>query len=137
MIIVDASVVAFLLIEGEMTESARELYRMDPEWVTPPILNHEMLSILGHLGAEEQSSHSVEEIWRDVRALLGPRQQVPDPVGSLRLAIKLGISGYEAQYLFLAEHLDLPMLTLEQRLLEAAPERAITPEGYLVTHRGG
>jgi len=143
MIVVDASVVAYLLIEGELTEVVRELYQVDPEWLTPPILNHEILSILAAVGAEEQSPHSVEIIWRDARALLGARQQVPDPVNSLRLAVELGISSYDAQYLSLAQQLKLPLITGDARLLEVARSRAaaqiapiLTPAGYLESRLG-
>ena len=142
-IVVDASVVAYLLIEGELTDVARELYRVDSDWVTPPILNHEILSILAAVGTEEQSSHSVEVIWRDVRALLGTRQQVPDPVNSLRLAVEFGISGFDAQYLSLAQQLNLPLITGDARLIEATRGRmgtqiapVLTPGDYLRARTG-
>lgn len=131
MIVADSSVVAFLMIEGELTDAVRELHRIDPDWITPPILNHEMLNILAAVGAAEKSSGAMEVIWRDVRALLASRQQVPDPVRSLRLAVELGISGNEAQYLCLAESLGLPLITQEERLLRSAPERAVGVLDYL------
>lgn len=51
MIVVDATVVPFLFLEGELTEEVRDLHALDPGWVTPPILNHEMLHLLARLGA--------------------------------------------------------------------------------------
>jgi len=131
MIVVDASVVAFLLIDGELTDAVRELHRIDPDWVTPPILNHEMLNILAAVGSAEGSSEAMEPIWRHVRALVASRQQVPDPVRSLRLGVELGISGNEAQYLCLAESLGLPLITQEKSLLQAAPKRAVSVHDYL------
>jgi predicted nucleic acid-binding protein len=131
MIVVDASVVAFLLIDGELTTAVRELHRVDSDWVTPPILNHEMLNILAVIGSAEESSAAMEGVWRDVRALVATRQQVPDPVRSLRLAVELGISGNEAQYLCLADSLGAPLVTQEKNLLQAAPNRAISVLDYL------
>lgn len=131
MIVVDASVVAFLMIEGELTDAVRELHRIDPDWVTPPILNHEILNILAAVGSAEKSSLAMEVVWRDVRALVATRQQVPDPVRSLRLAVELGVSGDEAQYLCLADTLGLPLVTQEESLLRAAPKRAVGVVDYL------
>ena len=131
MIVVDASVVAFLLIDGELTDAVRELHRIDPDWVTPPILNHEMLNILAAVGSAEGNSAAMEGVWRDVRALVASRQQVPDPVRSLRLGVELGISGNEAQYLCLADSLGLPLITQERNLLQAAPQRAVSVLDYL------
>ncbi len=131
MIVVDASVVAFLLIDGELTDAVRELHRINPDWVTPPILNHEMLNILAAVGSAEGNSAAMEGVWRDVRALVASRQQVPDPVRSLRLGVELGISGNEAQYLCLADSLGLPLITQEKNLLQAAPQRAVSVLDYL------
>jgi predicted nucleic acid-binding protein len=139
MIVVDASVVSFLLIEGELTDAARALHALDPEWITPPILNHEMLTILAALGGAEgraDQADQVERIWRDVRNLAGPRQQIPDPVRSMRLAVKLGIPGHQAQYLCLADSLNLALITEEEDLLRAAPDRAMTIIDYLERRSG-
>jgi predicted nucleic acid-binding protein len=135
MIVVDASVVAFLFIEGEESGTVRKLYQADPEWVTPPIMNHEMLAILAAVGATEGDSSAVETIWREVRGLLGARQQIPDPVRSLRLAVEWGLSGYDAQYLALATQLRLPLLSCDGRLLDAVPGKVVTPESYLAILR--
>jgi predicted nucleic acid-binding protein len=136
MIVVDASVVAFLFIDGEESGTIRKLYQWDPEWVTPPILNHEMLTILAAVGSAEGDSSAVEGIWREVRGVLGSRQQIPDPVRSLRLAVELGLSGYDAQYLALAAQLHLPLVSCERRLLEALPGRVVSPERYLAGSTG-
>jgi predicted nucleic acid-binding protein len=131
MIVVDSSVISFLFLEGELTESVKELHRIDSEWITPPILNHEMLNILAVVGTADQAVAPMEEIWRDIRALLGPRQQVPDPLRSLHLAIELEISGYEAQYVALAQQLNMPLVTEEQRLLEQLPDLCLSIEEAL------
>ncbi len=131
MIVVDSSVISFLFLEGELTESVKELHRIDSEWITPPILNHEMLNILAVVGTADQAVAPMEEIWRDIRALLGSRQQVPDPLRSLHLAIELEISGYEAQYVALAQQLNMPLVTEEQRLLEQLPDLCLSIEEAL------
>jgi predicted nucleic acid-binding protein len=131
MIVVDSSVISFLFLEGELTESVKELHRIDSEWITPPILNHEMLNILAVVGTADQAVAPMEEIWRDIRALLGSRQQVPDPLRSLHLAIELKISGYEAQYVALAQQLNMPLVTEEQRLLEQLPDLCLSIEEAL------
>jgi len=126
MIVVDATVVSFLFIEGEMTQSAKELFQRDAEWVTPPILNHEMLSILAVIGSADQVVEPLEEVWRQIRSLIGARQQVPDPLLALRIAIELKISGVHGQYLALAEQLNLPLVTEDIKLRELAPHRCFS-----------
>jgi predicted nucleic acid-binding protein len=136
-IVADASVVTFLFLEGELSGIVRELYTTDPEWVTPPILNHEMLNILAAVGSAEGNVQGMEELWREARGVLGSRQQIPDPQRSLRLAIELGISGYQAQYLALADQLKLPLLTTDALLLDLLPKKTCRPEVYLEARRSG
>lgn len=131
MIVVDASVVAFLMVEGDLTPQARELFRIDPDWITPPIVNHELLNILAALGSAELDSGPVETVWRETRALLGQRQKVPDPSRSLQLAVELGVTGNEGQYLALAESLKLPLITEEERLCRLVPERTRSITAFL------
>jgi predicted nucleic acid-binding protein len=130
MIIVDATVVPFLFLEGELTEEVRDLYALDSGWVTPPILNHEILHLLARLGVSE-GNEPMELLWREIRGVLSIGQQVPDPVRSLRLGIEYRLSGYEAQYLCLAESLNLLLITEELRLRELFPKRACGVVDYL------
>jgi predicted nucleic acid-binding protein len=130
MIVVDATVVPFLFLEGEMTQAVRDLHALDPGWVTPPILNHEILHLLSKLGVAE-GHEPMERLWREIRSILSASQQVPDPVRSLRLGIDHGLSGYEAQYLCLAESLNIPLITEETRLQELSPKRAFGVMDYL------
>jgi predicted nucleic acid-binding protein len=130
MIVVDATVVPFLFLEGEMTQAVRDLHALDPGWVTPPILNHEILHLLSKLGVAE-GHEPMEMLWREIRGVLSAGQQVPDPVRSLRLGIEYGLSGFEAQYLCLAESLHLPLITEDVRLRELFPKRAFGVVNYL------
>lgn len=130
MIVVDITVVPYLFLEGELTGATRELYAVNPGWVTPPILNHEMLHLLARLGVDE-GFDPMERLWREIRSVLGANQQVPDPVRSLRLAVEHGLSGYEAQYVCLAESMNLPLLTEDRRLQEIFPRRARGVADYL------
>lgn len=67
MIVADASVVTFLFLEGELTGVVREIYLLDPDWITPPILNHELLNIFAALGATEGDVQGMEELWHRPR----------------------------------------------------------------------
>jgi predicted nucleic acid-binding protein len=125
MIVVDSTVVPYLVIEGELTEEVRVLHGIDPDWVTPPILNHEILDVLAAVGAGENSWENVERIWKDLRQLLGSRQQIPDPVRSLRIAVENDLPGHEAQYLCLAASLGVPLVTESPRLLKVT-SKAVT-----------
>lgn len=130
MIVIDATVVPYLFVEGELTGAVRELHRIDPGWVTPPILNHEMLHVLARLGVTE-GEEVAGRLWKEIRAVLGANQHVPDPARSLRLGVRHGIGGNEAQYLCLAESLDLPLISEDPVLRGRLRGRVFGVEEYL------
>lgn len=130
MIVIDATVVPYLFIEGELTAAARELYRTDHVWVTPPIINHELLHLLARLGVTEGEEVAVR-LWKEIRTAMGGNQQVPEPARSLRIGMRHGIGGNEAQYLCLAESLDLPLVSEDPALKDRFPGRVFGVEEYL------
>lgn len=46
MIVVDANVLAYALMDGPATAQARRAREIDPDWRVPPLCRHEFLSVL-------------------------------------------------------------------------------------------
>ncbi|MBL8959703.1 MAG: type II toxin-antitoxin system VapC family toxin [Gemmatimonadetes bacterium] len=132
MIVVDANVVASLVMPGESAELAEALHRFDPEWVAPSLIVSELLSVL-HKGVRARR-------WRlaDAEAslglaleLVGERQVDPEPALVLRLAERSSCTTYDCEYVAAAEMFDCVLATFDAQLLKAFPGRAIHPERLL------
>ncbi|HSG40567.1 MAG TPA: VapC toxin family PIN domain ribonuclease, partial [Thermoanaerobaculia bacterium] len=66
MIVVDTNVLAYLLIEGEKTELATAVWRLDPEWRLPVLWRHEFLNILAtYVKAGGAEVSDAEQIWKE------------------------------------------------------------------------
>ncbi len=131
MIVVDVNIVAYFLIEGEKTTSARELLRREPDWRLPALWRHEYLNVLatfvrkgGATIAEAQS------LWRRGVQLLGPREQSVDMESALVLATDNQISAYDAQYSALPQQLRTVCITEDQRLLKTFPTLTRTMQAF-------
>lgn len=132
MIVVDANVVAYLLIEGERTIQARDAWRADPDWHAPALLMHEFLNIL--TSYEREGGLSIPEcleLLGHCRKLLHGREHEVSGELTLRLAAALSLSAYDAQYVALAETLDTALLTEDRALLDNAPRRALSLARHL------
>ena len=131
MIVVDVNVIAYLLIEGEYTESATRLWRQQQDWGLPSLWRHEFLNVLAtyvrHGGA---SIGDAESIWWQAIELFSGCEQEVDMIRALRVAAERNISAYDAQYIALAQELATVCISEDRRLVSKYPEVATTMESY-------
>jgi predicted nucleic acid-binding protein len=117
MIVADANAIAYLLIEGRKSESAREVYARDSEWRTPPLWRAEFLNILAmqvqHAGV---SLEAAERTWRNARSLFDQGETTVDELAALRISVRQRISAYDAQYIALAQQLGVFCLSEDREL---------------------
>jgi predicted nucleic acid-binding protein len=122
MLVVDANIVAYALIEGEKTAEARALWAMDNDWRAPGLLFYELASVFAQLVRQQAISLDTGVAGLESSASLVRRdEQDPPAARVLEIAAKLGVSAYDASYLAVAEALGTPLVTEDRRLLRAAP----------------
>ena len=128
MIVVDASVLAHLVFEGESTAAARRLHERDPDWCAPLLVRSEVRSVAAkHARAGAVSSSSALEAVRAAELVLGGRELPVPSDRVLALALASGCSAYDCEYVALAMELNVPLATLDRQVLEAFPEVAVRP----------
>jgi predicted nucleic acid-binding protein len=132
MLVVDTNVVAYLLVEGDKTAQARELWTKDPDWRAPRLLFYELANVFCQLVkrqalALEAGRAGLESAVGLVRAL----DREPAVTRVLEIAAQLHLSAYDAAYLAAAEALGTRLITEDTRLLGVAPEiaRSLTSVG--------
>lgn len=129
MIVVDVTVLAYFLIEGDETASVVRLRKRDPDWIAPDLWRSELMNVLwkyvrrGDFDLELALEHiSFAEDF------MGPRSFALRAEEVLPLAVSSGCSAYDCQYIALAERLDVSLATHDQRILTSFPELAFRPD---------
>jgi len=125
MIVADTNLISYLLIEGEHTNAARDVWARDPDWVAPPLWRSEFLNVLvmAHRAGVLSRDQAMLS-WQRAKALLSGREVEPDAEGVLTIAIERGISAYDAHFVTVADDLGAPLVTADKRILEACPDIA-------------
>lgn len=137
MIVVDTNVISYLLIEGDKTSSAQELWSRDSDWRVPTLWRHEFLNVLATLGkAGGLDLDDAQEIWHMGLDFFSRCEEEANPVAALRLAVQTGISAYDAQYVALARHLDVPLVTEDRPLRTRVPEGLFSIEKFCAQRPG-
>ena len=131
MIVADTNLVAYLMIEGDRTASARRVWERDSDWILPPLWRSEFLNVLAtavRVGVldEEQSFHA----WLDAVTIFGRREREPGGEAVLRTAIRNRISAYDAQFVVIAKELGVQLVTGDRKLQKACEKIAVTIEQF-------
>lgn len=124
MIVVDANVLAYLLIPGNYTERAEKLLLADDGWAAPRLWRSELRNVLAtYVRVGRLELADAMALFARAAAIVGPDEYEVDTLDVLRLARESGCSAYDCEYVALAEILDVPLVTADVKLLKAFPKR--------------
>ena len=138
MIVVDAMILAYTLVEvPERTEEVdRALRKKDATWASPPLWRSELRNVLLKYvratsedipGSDLTLSDALEKMQLAERLVEGRTVEVKTE-DVLRVAERSGLSGYDAEYVALAEDLGVRLLTTDGPVLRACPDVAVHPK---------
>jgi predicted nucleic acid-binding protein len=134
MIVVDVNIIAYLLLAGEKTKLAQELYQLDSDWRVPELWSHEFLNVLAsNVKFSGISLAQANMAWENGRYLLSDNIQSIDHKLALSLAVEHQISAYDAQYVALAQSLGCLLLTEDAKLCDKLPETAVRMANFLAS----
>jgi predicted nucleic acid-binding protein len=126
MIVVDTNVMVYLLTGTGPGEEAVRLLARDPEWAAPPVLVSELRNVMGGLvRAGRMRVADAREICRDAEAILDHRVASVPSDQVLEEALDGGLSAYDAEFVVLARHLGVPLVSADRAILDAAPDIAV------------
>jgi len=101
-IVVDTNVLAYLLIPGERTALADQVYQRDPEWLAPALWRHEFLNVLRlYVRKKLLSIAQAVELEKRGHDVIRSHLQ-PTSRRVLELSFQSGCSGYDCEFVALA-----------------------------------
>jgi len=128
--VLDASVTAAWLLPDQASEHTRRLYglvrRDEVEPQAPNLWQWDCSNIIANgVRSGRIPSSSVEGLWNVIEAV---RHRVelhelapPQHKAAMAVALDAGLSAYDGGYMWLARSLNLPLLTFNHELAQAAP----------------
>jgi predicted nucleic acid-binding protein len=131
-IVVDSNVAAYYWINGPLTGVARQVWLRDPEWHVPLLWRSEMRNILtGYLRDGTLNARQIARVMAGAEAAFARREHLVPSERVLRIVGQTKLSAYDAEFVALAEVLDVPLVTADKLVLKAFPDRALTMEGFV------
>ena len=132
MIVVDANVIAYFIVPGDITKHAEAVREKDPHWSAPKLWRYEMRNLLtlyvrsGALVLDEVRTHMA-----NAERLLTGREYDVLSDGVLSLAAVSGCTAYDCEFVYLAERLSIPLVTSDNKLLMTFPKIAVSMTDFI------
>ena len=131
MIVVDTNVLAYLYLPGEFTAKAEALLQRDAAWAAPVLWRSEFRNILaGYLRRKALTFEQAVAIQSKAEELLRDAEFEVDSAEVLELVRGSDCSAYDCEFVALAASLEVPLWTMDAKLLRAFPKRCVS----LTTH---
>src|SRR5438552_18367978 len=103
MIVADTNLVAYLVIPGSSTNAAVRFRARERDWIAPSLLRSELLSVAArYLTAGLLDRDEAVRSFRRGLDLVKMSDRQSDPVGVLNLCAQSGCTGYDAEFIWLA-----------------------------------
>jgi predicted nucleic acid-binding protein len=132
MIVVDANILIYSLIKCELSSLIQKLRGKDADWRTTALCLHETLNVLATYQRREVLTLA------QCRALLGHAERFIEVAqcevamdAALAVAAEYAVTGYDAQYVALAQSLNVPLITEDRKLRKAVPRIAFSAQEFL------
>jgi predicted nucleic acid-binding protein len=120
-VLVDTNIIAYLMIRGDRTAAAQQLFERDSDWCSEAFVMVEFSNVIAtyvRTGALTQAQGT--KLLVDSQAHLPTLHSVVN-TQALETAMQFGISAYDARFISLARQLKLKLITEDAKLRVAVP----------------
>ncbi|MFZ2301772.1 MAG: type II toxin-antitoxin system VapC family toxin [Gallionella sp.] len=132
MIVVDANILVYSLIEGDYTPLVQKLRERDMDWRTTGLCLHEILNVLTTYQRRSiLTLAQCKKLLDHAERFMKVAQCEVMLDAALAVAVKYTITGYDAQYVALAQSLNAPLITEDRKLRDAVPGIAFSMQEFL------
>ena len=132
MIVIDANILVYSLIECEHSTLVQKLREKDPDWRTTALCLHEILNVLAtYQRRKVLTLTQCRKLLDHAERFIEVARSEVEMDTALAVAAKYAITGYDAQYVALAQSLNVPLITEDRKLRGAVLGIAFSMQEFL------
>lgn len=131
MIVADTNIIAYLYLPSPYTTAAEQLSLEEPDWAIPLLWRSEFRNVLTlHMRKGLISPDEALERQTKAETLFAGQEFNVNSADVLTLAEKHAGSAYDCEFVALARHFDVELVTMDKRLINAFPQDAVLLTDY-------
>lgn len=128
MIVVDSNIIIYVHVHSEKTALALRALQKDPYWMAPPLWESEFRNVItGYIRRHILKLDEAKLVMKSALQTMEGREILPPSDLVLDLVTESDCSAYDCEYVALARHLNVKLVTSDHKILRNFPETAIDP----------
>lgn len=121
MVLVDTNIIAYLMIRGNRTAAAQQLYERDSDWCSEAFVMVEFSNVIAtYVRTRALTQAQGTKLLAESQVHLSTLHNVVN-TQALESAMQFGISAYDARFISLAKQLKMKLITEDVKLRVAVP----------------
>lgn len=125
MIVVDTNIVVYFFIASESTKSAEELFKKDSDWHVPYLWRSEFRNaIAGYMRLGGMTEAIASKTTEEAENFFKGKEYFVDFKDVVNCLSSSTASAYDCEFVVLAKKQNVPLITLDQKLIKEFPSIA-------------
>ncbi len=126
MIVADCNLISYLLIPGEFSDYAQKVFQKDFSWIVPLLWRSEFRNVLSsYIRKQIIDIKFALLIMNEAISILENNEFEVKSNQVLNLVTSSNCSAYDCEYVSLAQELNIPLVTMDKRILREFPKTAV------------
>ena len=132
MIVVDTNIISYLYISGDHSQQSEDLLLADSAWVAPVLWRSEFRNVLAlYFRKNLLEFEDILRILQQAEKLLSDNEYEISSAHIMQLIKSSKCSAYDCEFVALAQHLNVPLITADKNILREFPAIAKSINSYL------
>lgn len=132
MIVVDTNVISYFYLSSEYSVIAEQLFLKNSTWAAPLLWRSEFRNVLSfYVRNKIITLQDAIQIFEIAESLLHNREYEVNSTQVLKLSQDSGCSAYDCEFVNLAQDLNVPLVTMDKKLLDNFKNTAVSIQEYL------
>lgn len=132
MIVADTNIISYLLLPTPYSDSVEKLYQIDADWAAPRLWKSEFRNVLAlYLRKKIITFSTALQLQASAESMMAEHEFDVASPAVLGLIEKSHCSAYDCEFVALAQHLNVFLITQDKKVLREFPSTAISVADFL------
>lgn len=132
MIVVDTNVISYFYLSSEFSDLADQLFRKTSSWAAPLLWRSEFRNMLSlYVSKKIITLPDAIQIFEAATKMLKNNEYEINSSRVLKLSRESDCSAYDCEFVNLAQDLNVPLVTMDRKVLHSFSETAVSIQNYI------